>query len=58
MLEFINFVKERNTAVFVTFLDGSKAFDLVNYCILFSNLNDKNLPLLTVKLLLIWQTKQ
>ena len=58
LLEFIDYYKKRNTTVFVTFLDASKAFDLVNYWMLFSKLIDKNVPLFIVKLLVFWYTKQ
>ena len=43
---------KRNTTVFVTFLDSSKAFDRVNYWLLFTKLIDKNVPLFVVKLLM------
>ena len=58
LLEFIDFYKKRNTTVFVTFLDASKAFDRVNYWLLFTKLIDKNVPLFVVKLLMFWYTKQ
>ena len=57
-LEFIDYYKKRNTTVFVTFLDASKAFDRVNYWMLFSKLVDKYVPLFIVKLLVFWYTKQ
>ena len=50
--------KKRNTTVFGTFLDASKAFDRVNYGMLFAKLIFKNVPLFVVKLLLFWYTKQ
>ena len=46
------------STVFVTFLDASKAFDRVNYWLLFTKLIDKNVPLFVVKLLMFWYTKQ
>ena len=58
LLEFIDYYKKRNTTVFVTILDASKAFDRVNYWMLFSKLIDKNVPLFIVKLLVFWYTKQ
>ena len=57
LIEFIDYYKKRNTTVFVTFLDASKAFDRVNYWMLFSKLIDKNVPLFIVKLLVFWYTK-
>ena len=56
LLECIDFYKKRNTTVFVTFLDASKAFDRV--IMLFTKLIDKNVPLFVVKLLMFWYTKQ
>ena len=58
LLEFIDFCKKRNTTVFVTFLDASRAFDRVNYWLLFTKLIDKNVSLFVVKLLMFWYTKQ
>ena len=58
LLEFIDFYKKRNTTVFVTFLDASKALDRVNYWLLFTKLNDNYVPLFVVKLLMFWYTKQ
>ena len=58
LLEFIDFYKKRNSTVFVNFLNASKAFDQVNYWLLFTKLIDKNVPLFVVKLLMFWYTKQ
>ena len=58
LLEFIDYYKKRNTRVFLTFLDASKAFDRVNYWMIFSKLIDKNVRLFIVKLLVFWYTKQ
>ncbi len=44
--------------VFATFLDASKAFDLVNYEILFQRLLDKTLPAHLVRLLMTWHKDQ
>ena len=57
LLVFIDCYKKRNTTVFVTFLDASKAFDRVNYWMLFSKLIDKKCALLIVKLLVFWYTR-
>ena len=58
MLEFIDYYKKSNTTVFVNFLDANKAFDRVNYWMLFSMLIDKNVPLFIVKLFVFLYTKQ
>ena len=40
------------------FLDASKAFDRLNYWLLFDKLIKKHVPLFIVKLLLFWYTHQ
>ena len=42
--EFIDYYKQRSTTVFVIFLDASKAFDKINYWLLFQKLFDKGFP--------------
>ena len=44
--------------MYVTFLDASKAFDRLNYWLLFDKLIKKHVPLFTIKLLLFWYTHQ
>ena len=56
--EFIDYYKCRGTIVYVTFLDASKAFDRLNYWLLFDKLIKKHVPLFIVKLLLFWYTHQ
>ena len=56
--EFIDYYKCRGTTVYVTFLDASKAFDRLNYWLLFDKLIKKHVPLFIVKLLLFWYTHQ
>ena len=56
--EFIDYYKCRGTTVYVTFLDASKAFDRLNYWLLFDKLIKKRVPLFIVKLLLFWYTHQ
>ena len=46
----------RGTTVFVTFLDASKAFDRLNYWLLFDKLVKKCVPLFIIKLLCFWYT--
>ena len=56
--EFIDYYICRGTTVYVTFLDASKAFDRLNYWLLFDNLIKKHVPLFIIKLLLFWCTHQ
>ena len=42
--EYIEYYKNRGTTVFVTFLDASKAFDRLNYWLLFDKLVKKCVP--------------
>ena len=53
-----DYYKCRGTTVYVTFLDASKAFDRLNYWLLFDKLIKKRVPLFIVKLLLFWYTHQ
>ena len=48
--EFIEYYKNRGTTVYVTFLDASKAFDRLNYWLLFNKLIKKNIPFFIIKL--------
>ena len=50
--EFIDHYKCRGTTVYVTFLDSSKAFDRLNYLLLFDKLIKKHVPLFIIKLML------
>ena len=56
--EFIEYYKNRGTTVCVTFLDASKAFDRLNYWLLFDKLLKKQVPLFIIKLLCFWYTHQ
>ena len=56
--EFIDYHKQRSTTVFVTFLDASKAFDKINYWLLFRKLFDKGFPTFIIKILAFWYTHQ
>ena len=56
--EFIEYYKNRGTTVYVTFLDASKAFDRLNYWLLFDKLLKKHVPLFIIKLLCFWYTHQ
>ena len=56
--EFIDYYKQRSTSVFVTFSDASKAFDKINYWLLFQKLFDKGFPTFIIKILAFWYTHQ
>ena len=56
--EFIDYYKQRSTTVFVTFLDGSKAFDKVNYWPLFKKIIDKGFLTFFIEILTFWYPHQ
>ena len=56
--EFIEYYKSRNTTVFVTFLDASKAFDRIDHWLLFKKLISKDVPLFIIRLLVYWYSHQ
>ena len=56
--EDIEYYKNRNTSVFVTMLDASKAFGKLNLWLLFQKLLSRNAPLFIVKILAMWYTHQ
>ena len=49
---------QENSPVFIYFLDSSKAFDKINPLYLFRKLHDRKTPIMLVKILLFWYTKQ
>ena len=52
--EYIKYYKNKHTSVFVTMLDASKAFDKVNFWLLFQKLLSRNVPLFIVRILAMW----
>ena len=46
--EFIEYYKQRNTTIYVTFLDSSKAFDRIDHWLLFKKLIGKHAPLFII----------
>lgn len=54
----INYYKSRSTSVYACFLDLSRAFDLVNYDLLWKKLSTSSVPLKVVSLLRYWYDNQ
>ena len=58
LILFIEYYKQWNTTIFVTFLDASKAFDRIDHWLLFKKLIDKHVPLFIIRLLVCWYSTQ
>ena len=56
--EFIDYYKQRGTTIFVTFLDTSKAFDKIDFWLLFQKLITKDFPVFIIKILAYWYCHQ
>ena len=56
--EFIDYYKQRGTTIFVTFLDASKAFDKIDFWLLFQKLITKDFPVFIIKILAYWYCHQ
>ena len=56
--EFIDFYKKRNTTVFVTFMDASKAFDRIDHWLLFDKLLARKIPLFIIRIFIFWYSQQ
>jgi len=54
----IEYYVDRGSHVFATFIDFTKAFDRVNYWILFNQLLDDDVHFNFVRLLVYWYTNQ
>ena len=54
--EFIDFYRSRNTSVFVTFLDASKAYDKIDHWQLFNKLLNIHIPVFIISIL-VFSTK-
>ena len=54
----ISYYISRGSPIFCVFLDASKAFDRVNYYLLFQKLIVRNVPMCFVRLLVYWYTQQ
>ena len=56
--EFIEIYRKRNTSVFVTFLDASKAYDKIDHWQLFNKLLNINIPVFIISILVFWYSRQ
>ena len=56
--DFIDYYKQRGTTIFVTFLDASKAFDKIDFWLLFQKLSTKDFPVFIIKILAYWYCHQ
>ena len=56
--EIIDYYKSRGTAVYITFLDASKAFDRIDHWLLFNKMIKNGVPLFIIKLLFFWYSRQ
>ena len=54
----IEYLKSRNTSVFVTFLDASKAYDKIDHWQLFNKLLNIYVPVFIVNILVYWYSRQ
>ena len=56
--EFIEFYRSRNTSVFVTFLDASKAYDKIDHWQLFNKLLNIHVPVFIICISIFWYSRQ
>jgi hypothetical protein len=56
--EVVNYYNSLSTPVFACFVDASKAFDRVNFWIMYTKLLQRNIPKVIVRLLLTWYATQ
>jgi hypothetical protein len=54
----IDFYVTSSSPVYLCYLDASKAFDKVNYWVLFERLMKRNIPLILVRFLMVWFCSQ
>ena len=56
MKEFIEYYKKRSTSLFFMMFDASKAFDIVNFWLLFDKLFTRSVSLFIIRILAVWYT--
>ena len=54
----LKYYTQHHSPVYTCFLDASKAFDKINHFKLFRNLLDRKTPIVIVRILLFWYSKQ
>jgi len=54
----INYYRSYNSPVYACFLDASKCFDKINHWTLFKKLISRGIPMLLVRILIYWYSKQ
>ena len=54
----IDYYNSKGSPVFICYLDASKAFDRINFWILFKKLLDRGLPNIVVRILIYWYCNQ
>ena len=54
----IDYYNHMSSPIYLCYLDASKAFDRLNFWVLFRKLLDRNLPSIIVRLLVFWYCKQ
>lgn len=54
----IDYYSHMSSPLYICYLDASKAFDRLNFWVLFQKLLDRNLPPIIVRLLAFWYTNQ
>ena len=54
----VEYYNSKSTPVFVCYLDASKAFDKVNYWLLFRKLMKRKVPYIFICFLMYWYTNQ
>ncbi len=54
----IDYYQDKSSPVFICYLDASKAFDRLNFWVLFDKLLTRGMPKIIVRLLVFWYTHQ
>ena len=56
--EIVDIYRSQSSPIFICCLDASKAFDKINYWLLFHKLINRNVPLYIVRFLSFWYAQQ